>query len=436
MQMKHKLSNYYYLLIIISYALTLFFSFVRPGVLGALLMVLIFAETLFLFVKSESFDDIKKLSVAENIKKICLADAVLCIYFVYNIASVIWLTHYGYPVSVYSTELVSSILPIVFYFVARCKNNDRQSFYKWFLFAILFLGIISILLYVIAPQFYCDYLFNWSYISKADQQTVRVRMESITGSTALSYLGVAAMGASAYFIFPERNKPVQDKKTGEKGKKLSLSNTQIFAIFMFFFSILLVFMANGRAGMVAAILVILFLNYLIIFKLKILDKKFFYGEVIAVVLFVVAMVVVTPSVANKIWARLVSLPGAVGQRSEQWIAAANNMKGAWLGNGLGANGHRAIGIEGAHVVADGGLVKLFCEEGSVGFGLFSYIMLYVLIKGYKKINSTFAEIAIIATSLLMSIGSNIIAFQLCTPIFWYGVGSIVKITEEEKQSLD
>lgn len=416
MQKDFKISNYYYFIVFIGYALTLFLTFMRPGVLGALLMVLIFISLIYKGLRSNGLNNTSK-SILNIIRDSHLLDIVVSSYLLYNFLSVIWLTHYGYPVSVYTGELVSSILPIVFYFVARSGDENRNDYYKWFLYSILFIGIISILLYAIAPQFYCDYLFNWSYISKADAQTARVRMESVTGSTTLSYLGVAAMCVSSFFIFSEETK---------KSKK-------IFPLFMFFFSVVIVFMTNGRAGMVAAILVVLFLNYIVIFKLKILGKKFFYIEVIAIVAGILLALIAMPSVAMKIWARLVSLPGAVGQRSEQWIAAANNMKGAWLGNGLGANGHRALTVEGAHVVADGGLVKLFCEEGSVGFGLFAYVMLVIFIKGFKKVNDLFAEFMIIGTALLMSIGSNIIAFQLCAPIFWYAIGVVAsRVILDEK----
>lgn len=427
MKKEIKLSNYYYLLVFIGYALTLVINFMRPGVFGALLMILIFLQIFYKEVVNIKTSSNGKFDAKKIFKSLNLLDIVVALYFIYNVLSIVWLTSYGYPVSVYTNELVSSVLPVVFYFVAVRRDEDRITFYKWFLYAVLFIGLLSIVLYVWAPQFYCDYLYNWSYISKADASTTRVRMESVIGSTSLSYIGVAGMCIASLFIFKD---DVNDNEK-KKGNKIILSKYQIFSIFMFIFSLILTFMANGRAGMVAAILVVLFLNYVVIFKLKLLSKKFFYAEVAVIVLGIILMILVTPSIAYKIWARLVSLPGAVGQRSEQWIAAVNNMKGAWLGNGLGANGHRAIGIDGAHVVADGGLIKLFCEEGSVGFGLYAYIMLTVFICGYKKMDSAYAEIAVIATALLMSIGSNIIAFQLCTPIFWYAIGSMAKIIRDK-----
>lgn len=417
-----RFSNYYYLIVFIGYALTLFLNFMRPGVFSALLMVLILLYISYIRIQDIKAEYNGKFNIKEYLKSLNLVDIVVAIYFIYNVFSVIWLTSYGYPVSVYANELVSSILPIVFYFVAIGAWENRNDHYRWFLRALLFIGLLSVILYALAPQFYCDYLFNWSYISKADASTARVRMESVIGSTSLSYLGVAGMCIASHFIFT---------KDQLENKKVNI----IKACFMFFFSLILVFMANGRAGMVAAILVILFLNYIVVFKLKLLSRKIFYVEIAILVVGIGLMLLVTPSVVYKIWARLISLPGAVGQRSEQWIAAINNMKGAWLGNGLGANGHRALGIEGAHVVADGGLIKLFCEEGSVGFGLFTYIILTLFIKGYKKIDLVFAEMAIISTALLMSIGSNIIAFQLCTPIFWYAIGSISKVVCLEEHNL-
>ena len=406
MKIKVRFAELYYVLAVTGYILTLFITGFRPGLFGAALILIVAAETIF--------------GGFTHLRDVSLLDAVVALYFVYNLISFIWLTRYGYPFSIYAEEFVASILPIVFYFTAISNGNNKKEWYKKFLYAIILLGVVSILLYAIAPQFYCDYLFRWNYISKADASTARVRMESITGSTVLSYLGVAAMAVSSFFMF--------DKKTME-------SNRKTFPYIMFVFSLILVFMANGRAGMVAALLVIVYLNFIIIFKLKLVEKKYFYIEVAVVAICIIAMCVITPGIVAKFSARLVSLPGAIGQRSEQWIAAANNMKGAWLGNGLGANGHKALPIEGAHVVADGGLVKLFCEEGCLGFGLFVYIMLVLFIKAVKNLENNYAELAVVMTAILMSIGSNIIAFQLCMPVFWFAAGIISNNTRMQNDSL-
>lgn len=417
---KCKLQNLYYAIVVVGYILQVVTFKMKPGILATLLMLLILFQT-GINEYSKDKNAIKKLPW-----NITLVDAVVTVYFVYNILSIIWFTAYGLPISVFAGEFVSSVLPIVFYYAAVSGDGDRKGFYKGFAVAILILGIVSIVLYMWAPQFYCDYLFNMSYISKADPSTTRVRMESVTGSTSMSFLSVAGMIVAGYGLVEavKLSKENKDRITG-----IAIS------ILFFIFCLALVFLANSRAGMVTAMVVILYLNIILVFSIKAIKKRYFYIELALAITLILAICILTPGIAGKIAARLISLPGAVGQRSEQWIAAMNNMHGAWLGNGLGANGHRALYVsENVHVVADGGLVKLFCEEGCIGFGLFIYIYAVICAKGIKKLESCFAEIAIIAAVLLMSIGANVIAFQLCTPIMWYAIGVISKTDREEKDS--
>nr|MCR5687236.1 hypothetical protein [Lachnospiraceae bacterium] len=40
----------------------------------------------------------------------------------------------------------------------------------------------------------------------------------------------------------------------------------------------------------------------------------------------------------------------------------------------------------------------------------------------RNIKDHFAEAGIMAAALLQSIGSNILAFQLCAPVFWFAFG--------------
>ena len=400
-----KLPIAYFGFVYLSYVLLLFIPGIRTGVIAAGLMVLIAIEAAILLIKSDRISDF-----------ISILNISVLAYFFYNLISFIWIIKNGYPISVFIEEFSNSILPITFYFAAVITaaiatkevkiNIDKV--YKGFLFAFTAFSIICIIMYLWAPQFYCDFLYNMSFISKADASTCRVRMEGFSGSTSISYLGVAAMLVASKYMYENYGK---------------IKQVAIYAM-LFVFSLAVVFLANGRAGMVAAIIVILYLNFLVFFSFKFLDKKILYIEIALFVLLIVAMCIATPGITSKIWARLVSLPGAVGQRSEQWISAINNMHGQWFGNGLGANGHKAIGIEWAHVVPDGGLIKLYCEEGALGFSLFVYILILIFRKGLKDLKNCFCEIGIIGTALLMSIGSNIIAFQLCMPIVWFAAGVV------------
>lgn len=420
-----KPSLLYYSLVFLGYVVFLFVPAFRTGLFAAILMVAIIIEVGLDLIKSEKASDF-----------ISLMNISVLVYFVYNFFSFIFILKNGFPISVYVEEFSNSILPAVFYFavvtVYNIKNEEGRlsidTFYKLFLYSYAVLNVICIVLYITAPQFYCDYLFNMSLISKADAQTVQVRMEGLTGSTHIGYLGVASMLVAARFMYLSFEKLISDSKSFklremDADQKKEFTSFLLYT-FLFLFNLVVVFMANGRAGMVCALLVIVYINFLVFIAFKYADRKYLYYEIAACVILIVIMCIAVPDVAYKIWARLISLPGAIGQRSEQWVAAINNMYGQWFGNGLGANGHKALHVEGAHVIPDGGLVKLYCEEGALGFSLFVYIMIVTFRNGIKDIKNCFCELGIIGTALLISIGSNVIAFQPCMPIFWFAVGVV------------
>lgn len=403
--------NLYYPLVFLGYLLTLFVPAMRPGIWAALLMIVV---GVLLGIK-------KKVNIHS------VMDVLIVVYFLYRAASVIWLLKSGMPASVYIDEFAVSLLPMIFYLVGRgCDDIDK--FYKIFLISLMTLGFISLILYLWAPQFYCDYLYAWSHISKADASTARVRMESVTGCTVFGAIMVSGMSVSIHYLCAS----VEEK---------DYKRRRIFGLIMFLLSLMFTFLSNMRSAMVVAILLVLYVNYLIFARFKEVPKKFIVIEIVAVIAAFVAICVIKFDLVLKIWWRLESLPGAVSQRSEQWVAAVNNMYSSWFGNGLGMNGHKALGIEGAHVIADGGLIKIYCEEGVLGFSLFAYIMFLTFKKGIKNIKEYYAEISLVAMLILQSIGSNVLAFQLITPLFWFAVGRIfekssgdeVLIKREEKQ---
>ncbi len=396
----------YYILAVLLYVFNMFIEAVRPGLFATVFMFGVLAE---LIIR-------KRLTLKE------FADRLVAAYFLYNALSVIWLLKGGLPVSVYEQEFIVSLLPVIFYYVGRsCYKNENERFLKNFIYAVLILGILGIALQIAMPQFYIDYSYKLSFVSKADAPTCRVRMDSVVGSTVLGFISVAAMLASIPFMM-----------AGSKEKR----RKTVFGTAALLINMVVAFMSNQRSAMVVAILVLVYINYLLFFVYRLFDKKYFIAEIIVVAAAFVGLCIVSMDAVMKIYYRLVSLPDAVGERSEQWIAAVNNMYSTWLGNGLGANGHRALGIEDAHVIADGGLVKMYCEQGVFGFSMFIYLVILSFKKGIKEIKEYCVELGIIAVSLLSSVGSNILAFQLTTPIFWYAVGRIFAGSpKEDKGSL-
>ncbi len=387
----------YYIPAVLLYVINMFIPAVRPGVCATLLMVCVASELI-----------IRRQFVLGT-----FIDRLVAVYILYNALSVIWLLKSGKPFSVYSGEFVVSLLPMIFYFAGRsCTGNDHKTedgdkagyFFRNFIIAVLITGILGMILQMTMPRFYIDYLYNYNLISKADAATARVRMDSVVGSTVLGFLGAASMIASIPLVM-------------KKGSRIP-------AILAMLLSAITVFASNQRSAMVVVILAVVYFNYLLFFAYDVRKKRDFLIELIVIVGGIILFCVIKQDAAHEAYNRLVSLPGAIGQRSEQWIAAINNMYSTWLGNGLGANGHRALGVEDAFVVADGGLVKTYCEQGIFGFSMFIYIIILTFRKGLKDLKSYCAEVGIIAAALLQSIGSNILAFQLAVPVFWFAIGSI------------
>ncbi|NLG05089.1 MAG: hypothetical protein GX567_14845 [Clostridia bacterium] len=385
---KLNLSEYYYILVMIGYTLTLATDKMHPGVFATILLLGVALE---LLLK-------RRISINTTL------DYLVGAYFIYNLLSIIWLLDSGLPATIYFEEFVCSILPIIFYMVGKTAAERTAAFYRLFIIAVVFVCTVGLILYITAPTFYLDYLFKLQHISDTYASTMRLRLVSVIGSTVLGYLAVCAMLACAYFIKAEKKKAAN--------------------IICFFLNMLCAFMSNQRSAMVVAILVFIYMNYLIFFVFKMMKKKYLLMELGAMVLAFIALCVVYMDAVMKIYYRLVSLPGAIGQRSEQWVVAMNTLHSTWLGNGLGANGHKALGYEGANVIADGGLVKLFCEEGVIGFSILVFILLLAYRKGIQELEQYYVEIGIISIALLQSIGSNILAFQLATPIFWFAIGRI------------
>ena len=390
---KIDISRWYYVLVVIGYILTLISSSVRPGVIATGLLLLLLLQ----------------LCIQKKIKLENTFDKLTVIFFAYNLLSGIWCIYFGVSASIFVGEFVTSALPIIFYFVGKTVGDDAEKFYKAFLVAVILIGAVGLILFILAPQFYLDYLFDYNYISKADASTMRIRMISVVGSILVGYISVCGMCIASGLML---------KYQGRKYKA---------ALFL---SCLFAFLSNQRSAMFVAILVLVYVNYLIFFVYKMLPKKYFIYECGAFVAGFIIMCVVFFRAILKVYYRLVSLPGAIGQRSDQWVGAVNNMKNLWLGNGLGASGHRAVYIN-DYIVADGGLVKMFCEMGILGTSVFAFLLILLLKKSKNKLLLCAGEIGLIVATILQSIGSNILEFQLAVPIFWFAVGRIVYIISKE-----
>ncbi len=386
---KFNIPAFFYPVLCAVYALTLIdMSFFRPGNACALMSLLLIIWIFF-------------SGILPPIRRFTPPDIIMTALFIYCLLSGIWLTAYGIPAGVYAGEMVVSVMPMVFYYVgAYGSKEDTLKIYRYFIFSFIFIGVLGLVLYLAAPQFYIDYLFDYSLISKADASTMRVRMNSVVGSTVLGYMGVAAMCVAASLYIRTK-------------KRLWLAAAA--------FGCLIAFMSNQRAAMAAGLIVIAFFNIMVFFVYKAIDRKYFIAEAAVILCGAAGLFIAAREVFMKVFYRLISLPAAVGERSDQWIGAANNMPSIWLGNGVGGNGHRAIGYQ-EHVIADGGLAKLYCETGLIGTALFIFLMLLVLKRGFKDLKNRCAEVCLVIVTILISIGSNTLSFALSVPVFYFAAG--------------
>ena len=401
------LYEYYYILVMLAYFFSMFTKHTHPGVVGTILMLLVAIE---LLVK-------RRLPLPTAWKReASVTDFFVLVYFLYNILSIYWLVNNSHiPMEVFFDEFAVSVLPIVFYFVGKSVTKEnKETFYGKCLLALLFCFLSGILLFFWAPDFYINWAYEMSYISKPDAPTMQVRMLSFISSIPEGFLTVAGMLLSIYYLVEYR---------GKRGKGA------------FFICLLSAFMCNQRSAMTVAFLVILYLNYLIFYRFSILPKKFFLMEWLGGMAALLLLANVRFEALLKVWYRIESLPRSIGERSESWIAAVNNLTNIWLGNGLGANGHRAIGYT-EFIVADGGLIKLFCEMGIFGTTFFLYIMIRSGANGYKKIKENYVELGIIGAALLQCVGSNIITYQIAAPIFWFAVGRCATLEVQPSKETD
>lgn len=380
------------------YTAALFISGLREGIcLTAVLLAAILSAVIMKYVRIEHTEDV-----------------VFLVYIIYNLLSGIWCVYFGIPLMVYVGEVTTTLIPMGLFYAGRSmKDEDALRFYEWFILAVLFLGVLGVILNAVAPQFYLDYSVAMNYISKADAETARVRMDSVVGSGALATLLCFSVCSSVFLIEDEHK------------------SRRIRGIVYLVLSVVFAFMANQRASMASIIIMLIFFNYTAFRVYKAAPVKYLIYEAAALVLAIGGIVVFAGGIFDKIMARLVSIPQGFGERSEQWIAAVNNMCNIWLGDGLGSHGHRAVGYQ-PYIVADGGLVKIYAEMGLIGTSVIIFLLVLIYRKAYRNLKSVVPEIAIITCAILISIGSNPLEFEICAPIAYFALGrAVLKLTEDK-----
>jgi hypothetical protein len=385
-------ANYYYIIFSL-YALSLFFNFIRVGQIAAVYMTLIAV-----------------ILLTVNIREKFKPDLLIFIYLIYNISSLLWFPIERLPYSVYFTEVAYSILPISFYFVNHNPGKDNF-FLEKSMNAIFYSLVFGMVLYLWAPDFYGYYMYNHDMLGGNDDMSGGAGL-SLIRSAFQSIYGVTAVGTFSTII------ALYSFMKMIKGNKLKYGAWFILVLVTSFLS-------ARRSAWLALIIVLVYFHYLLYIKWKKLSATYFLIEMILILAIISLMLVISASQLDIIVARFDSMSGAISERSTTWILGILATKDIYFGNGLGSMSHfsRIFGNSGVY---DSSYVKSYAETGFIGISLLALILVRAIFKGVRGARKYYLELGIIIVFTFQAIGSNVFAFQVLAPIFWYSVGQCTR----------
>lgn len=379
-----KIASGYYIFVVIIYACALFFNN-RKGVLCGCYLFFLFPFIV--------------IGVVKKAKK---PQVLLLFFALYQILSVILLKDIIYYLS-FCTSVFYSTLPMVFFIFAYWdKSNDFMNNFVRFM---TWNMIINLVLYAFAPWFYVEGLYRTHaipYLSKAVMQTNFDTNMGITAGSSL--IGILFLYYLVRFT---------ENKSQNRNRRYDF-----ILIFVMLFALLLTF---RRGAWLAAIC-----NVLLLIQSRIchsgIHLRVKKKNIIRACLGIIILCAVIFFVDNAFWNRIIIRIGqfkyAIGERSSSWYESIKNVDSLFWGNGFGSFSHYLAQYK-VPILADSYFLLLIAENGIIGFLIFALLIL-VSIKDCFKNRSVYFYI--VCFILIQSIGSNMLEFQLITPIFWYSLG--------------
>lgn len=395
---QYLIANYYYLIVVAVYSLSIYLPFIRTGVTMA--VVLLYLYTSCKIVRYSSVNS-----------------GLVFAYFIYCILSIQGYFYNGMPVSIYMSEISTQILPIIFFFIPFNKRINRELFYGTFMIAIAFAIILGLYYYIYNPPAYVQYMLK----------SVSDSYEGNIGNTIIrfnSLFGSIIMGTLSLFMLII----LIDKFWNRKFLSITKS---LLLLLLYTITLVSIFLTAQRSAMVLAVFCIAFMYICSIIywnKVKVSFTLFnitFYAIVVTVV------ITSFQEYFDFLSKRLESVDTAFEERDSQWIETFQHSKNFIFGTGLGSAGHRAMPFTN-YFIADGGLFKLTAELGTIGMALFLFILLKFMLSKIKYFPELFREYLIVFVCLLQSVGSNTIVFQQVLPVFWFSLGSIASYYKIKK----
>lgn len=377
----------YYLIVILLYMLTFAHQYLPVGILSAIVMCIILAGM------------ISKYGIR---LKGSMISMLVAVYVIYCAATVIFYFVERIPFSVFIKSASNSLLPILFFW---CGMKGYHFSKKRYLLAVNICGLTGVLLLFLKPQWFVQYCISYGYSF--------TRLSSCIGSTAMGTLTAVAVVYSVQYIIDTRG------KSGKIAYILSVAYT---------------FLSFQRSAWIVAALTIIVLHYYVFIKWGKLKIRYMVLEILFILLCLVIFREYVGDVLGQYFSQRVSSrnAGMFSSRTGQWVYGLRNSN--WIaGSGYGARGHKAMGY-GAAAIADGSWVMLLCEIGIIGISIFIAIIIKTVGKGLYCLRSNLGALCVIVIICLQSVGSNILEFQITTPLLWMSIGEIAASARRLKKN--
>ena len=348
---------------------------------------------------------------AKNNKKIPLLGP----YFAFTVATVVSYTFNGRPFVLYLQELAYVLMTMLIAFVAVDQDIDKgKKFYKYLFFSWLICILIGYYLYFIRPEWYANAIVenysesSWQNQALSDDQVLeQFRFSSfILDSYSISFMSMYLFPLGIYYLMNAKTKK-----------------------WVYVIATLLILVA-ALLSMQRAAIICLFADVVILYFIgdKSLKKSMAYVILVFSVLLVLfgGSLVVFSDISENVWERFSSdnMDDAVnGSRLNQIKNAFAELVNPLTGQGAGALGGRSreLGLKG---VSDCCWVKLFCEQGVIGFILFTQLMIKTLKRALKNKRLFLVEICGISNIMIAMLVSDPLFYQLYIMPFWFMIGMV------------
>lgn len=334
-------------------------------------------------------------------------------YIFWILLSYIWMG--GSRISCMVMSFGYSILPMLFFIVGRKLSfEERKNYLNTIITFIRIMLIVSMILWLLIPDFYCEYLINKTWVADKDRFVAKVEVRMCMQG----FFGATATGFFCAVLFLADLKKIL-------WNKFSKSTVSFFFLDIFFL------VANSRksAMLVAFCLMIVeFVNY---FKCKHTSstRPAILLLITAIFCFIFYCIGLYLHFDFKFFLNMLDrfsqagMDKALSNRSNDNALALSNMKDYMyiVGNGFGSSGHKADESAGIFIY-DNNWMLIFVETGIIGILLFMAAIIenvhnVVLNKRYYSL-----EFYIVFLCVLQSVTSNMLENQFVTPLFYFALG--------------